>query len=174
MILTGTLLSSVVTFANAEKEIVPVKKVYQVLEGDSMEIKGKPGLAIDLSYKSQHVEVGEVSDVNITLVTELNKGTLKVNMKALEDDLTGIEEEDLEFTISGPKVNYFPINLEVSSATEGIHYINLNLSVEGEGSRVFAVPVNIGTVSNKIENKTVETTDEGMTISVSSADEEIK
>jgi len=174
LILVLTLLMSASIMATTFKLNESVKKVHSVLKGNSMDVKGKPGLAVELNYKSEHVEVGEVSDVNITITTELNAGILKVKLKALKDSLVGIEEDEFEFNISETEKNSFPINLQLSSAIAGIHYINLVFSVEDEGSRVYAVPVNVGTISSKIVNETLEKTDKGIVISVSSAVENIK
>jgi hypothetical protein len=173
IILASTLLLSVSSMAMSSKIKEENKTIYTVLEGNSMNVMSKPGLAVDLDYKSEHVAVGAVSNVNITLITELNSGTLKVNIKALDEGLIGLEEQNLEFELS-ESLNRFPINLKVGSALDGIHYINLVLSVEGQGSRVLVVPVNIGTISSKVTNKAIERTDKGIAISVSPAEEEIK
>ncbi|CAA6805585.1 MAG: Unknown protein [uncultured Sulfurovum sp.] len=173
IIVASTLLLSVSAIAMTVKVEGTSKKVYEVLEGDTMQIEGKRGLEVDLTYKSEHVDVGETSDVNILLHTKINSGILKVNVKGLDDALVGLEEQNLEFKLSNNNKT-FPIDLQLSSAKEGIHYINLTLLVEGQGSRVLAVPVNIGNISAKINNKSVETTPNGVAISVSSAQEDIK
>ena len=149
------------------------KVVYEVLEGDTKEVHGKPGLAVDVKYKTEHVDVGVSSDVNITITTGLSEGVLKVNLRALKENTIDLTEEDLEFTLTKDG-NSFPINLQLSSEINGIHYINLTMTVEGQDSRVISVPVNVGTISNKLDNKAVERTDKGLAISVSSAQEEIK
>jgi len=173
IVLTTTLLMSVTALAMTAKTNETSKKVYSVLEGTTVNQITKSGISVDLSYKSEHVEVGEISDVNINLHTEVQKGILKVNMRALENGLSGIEEENLEFDLTKGEKD-FPIKLQVSSALNGIHYINFTLSIDGKGTRVWAVPVNVGTISNKIETKELETTSKGVSISVSSALEEIK
>ena len=172
-LLIATLLTNVGAMAMTAKVKDENKIVYEVLEGDSKNVQGKPGLAVDVKYKSEHVDVGVSSNVNITISTGLSKGVLKVNLRALKEHTTNLGEKDLEFTLTKDK-NSFPINLQLSSEINGIHYINLTMSVEGQGSRVVTIPVNIGTVSNKIENKAVERTDKGVAISVSAAEEEIK
>jgi len=149
------------------------KVVYEVLEGDTSKIELKPGLAVDVKYKSEHVDVGMSADVNITISTKLNKGILKVNLRALKENTINVKQKDLEFTLTQGE-NSFPINLQLSSEDNGIHYINLTMSVEGQGSRVVTVPVNVGTVSKKLDNKKIERTSTGTSISVSSAQEEIK
>lgn len=173
IILASTLMSSVVAFANTAKVQEPTKKVYEVLEGNSKASEKKFGLAVDLTYKSQHVDVGEVSDVTINITTGLTEGTLKIKMNALDDALNGLDEELKEFKLSETN-NRFTIDLKLSSAVDGRHYLNLLLNVEGKGSRVFVVPVNVGTLSSKVSNKAVEKTDKGIAISVSAAQEEIK
>ncbi len=172
IIVASSMLLSVSSIAMTSKVKDDNKTVYSVLEGTTVDQVAKPGLAIDLSYKSQHVEVGETSNVNVVLTTGLSKGTLKVNIKALDDSLLN-EEKNLEFDLSKGEKS-FPIALQVSSAEDGIHYLNFTLSVEGEGSRVVAVPVNVGTISTKVDNKVVTTTDKGVTVSVAAAEEEIQ
>ena len=169
-----TLLTNVGAMAMTSKVKADNNKVvYEVLEGNSNNVQGKPGLAVDVNYKSQHVDVGVNADVNITITTGLTQGVLKVNLRALKENTTNLGEKDLEFRLTKDK-NSFPINLQLSSEIDCIHYINLTMSVEGQGSRVVTVPVNIGTVSNKIENKAIDRTDKGVAISVSAAQEEIQ
>lgn len=172
-ILASTILLSIGASAMTDKVLEPSKKVYEVLKGDTKGQISKSGLAVDMSYKSEHVDVSEISKVHITLTTSLKVGDLKVKLTALDDKLEGLNEENLEFKLSNSN-NTFPIDLEVGSTKEGIHYINLEVTVANEGARIFVVPVNIGTISSKIENKAVNTTKDGKTISVSSAEEEIK
>jgi len=173
-LLVATLLTNVGAMAMTSKVKADENKVvYEVLTGDSSSVHGKSGLPVDVQYKSQHVDVGVSSDVNIVISTGLSKGILKVNLRALKENSVDLEEKDLEFTLTKGK-NSFPLNFQVTSQESGIHYINLTMSVAGQGSRVVVVPVNIGTISNKIENKSVEKTDKGVVISVSAAEEEIK
>jgi len=172
-ILLAMLLTNIGAMAMTNKVNDENKVVYEVLEGDSKEVHGKPGLAVDVKYKSEHVDVGVNANINITITTGLSKGTLKVNLRALKENTTNLSEKDLEFTLTSGE-NSFPINFELSSEQSGIHYINLTMSVEGQGSRVVAVPVNVGTVSKKLDNKKIERTSTGTSISVSSAQEEIK
>jgi hypothetical protein len=133
----------------------------------------KTGVAVDIAYKAQHVNVGELSDVNITVSTTLSKGILKVNLRGLDDDIVGIDTSNMEFELSKMK-NSFPINLQLSSSTEGIHYLNVSVTVEGQGSRVLAIPLNVGIISNKIGNQANEKNSNGKVISISRAEEEIK
>jgi len=173
MILALTLLLSVSSMAMTSKVKEPTKIVYEVLEGTTVGQVSKTGVAVDIAYKTQHVDVGESSDVNITISTTLSEGMLKVNLRGLEDDITGVDTSNHEFTLSKNK-NSFPINLQLSSSTEGIHYLNVSVTVEGQGTRVLAVPLNVGTVSKSMKNQMNTTNSEGKVISISSAEEEIK
>lgn len=172
-LMIATLLTNIGAMAMTAKVKDENKVVYEVLEGDTKDIHGKPGLAVDVKYKSEHVDVGVSSDVNITISTGLSEGVLKVNLRALKENTIDLGEKDLEFTLT-KEANSFPLNLQLSSELNGIHYINLTMSVEGQGSRVITVPVNVGTISKKLENKAIERTDEGIAVSVGVAQEEIK
>lgn len=173
IILISTFFISLPATGMTAKVKEPTKTVHTVLKGNSAGEFSKRGLAVEMSYKSEHVETGDLSNVNVILSTQLKTGILKVNLRALDKTLVGLENENLEFELSASKRS-FPLDLQLSSLTSGIHYLNLTVSIEGEGSRVFAVPINIGTISNKIEKQTLETSDTGINISVSSAKEEIK
>jgi len=173
IIVASTLLMSVSAMALTSKVKEGNKKVYTVLEGTTVNQVSKSGLPVELSYKTQHVDIGENSNVNVTITTGLSKGIMKVNIRPLDSDLDGFKEQNLQFNLAQGEKS-FPINFEVSSLVEGIHYLNFTISVEGEGSRVLAIPVNVGTISKKMDNKAVETNNKGVAISISSAQEEIK
>jgi len=177
-----TLLATLVTFANTAKVSEPSKKVYQVLEGSTMKsIQGnksiyqKRGLAVDLEYQSQHVGINQVSEVNITVMTHLTKGILNVELSSANDTLEGIKESNYKFVLLEiAQENKFPINLEVKSEKEGIHYINLNVTLEGDETRLFSVPVNIGKVDTVLQKKPLAFRSNGDSMTVSKAVEEIK
>ena len=173
IILASTLLLSASSMAMTSKVKESTKIVYEVLEGTTVGQVSKTGVAVDIAYKAQHLNVGELSDVNITISTTLSEGTLKVNLRGLEDNIVGIDKSDIEFKLSENN-NSFPINLQLSSSIEGIHYLNVSVTVEGQGTRVLAVPLNVGTVSKIMKNKMNTTNSEGKVISISSAEEEIK
>jgi len=173
-LLIATLLSNVTAMAMTAKVDDKNKVVYEVVKGESKGVQKKFGLAADVSYKSEHVDVGVTSNVNITISTKLSKGTLKVNLRPLDKEGLDVEEKNLEFSLT-KETNSFPIELQLASQKSGIHYINVTMSVKGEGSKVVAIPVKIGTINQKLNNNSsVETTKEGVAVSVSSAQEEIK
>ena len=172
-LLVAILLTNIGAMAMTSKASNENKVIYEVLEGDTKHVHGKPGLEVDVKYKSEHVDVGVSADVNITISTKLNKGILKVNLRALKENTINVEQKDLEFTLTQGE-NSFPINLQLSSENNGIHYINLTMSVAGQGSRVVTVPFNVGTIPDKLNNEEIEKTGAGTSISVSRAEEEIK
>lgn len=169
----ATLLTNIGAMAMTSKVKDENKVVYNVLEGDTKNVHGKPGLSVDVQYKSEHVDIGVSSNINITITTALSVGVLNVNVRALKENTTDLNEENLEFKLV-KGANIFPIDFQVSSEINGIHYINLTMSVEGQGSRVITVPLHVGTISSKLNNKAVKRTDKGVAISVGVAQEEIK
>jgi hypothetical protein len=171
-----TLLTSVLVLANTAKVSEPTQKVYQVLEGSTMQgIEQKRGLAVDIEYKSEHVGVNQLSQVNIVLLTHLNKGILNVDVSSMNNTLEGIKPNNYKFVlVEIAEENKFPINLQVKSEKEGIHYVNLNVSLEGDESRLFSVPVNIGKVDKALQKKALTPNSDGDVMSISQAVEEIK
>jgi hypothetical protein len=161
-IVLSTIFMSVLSIANPLKI---EKKVNNTI--------GKKGLLIALTHQSKHVEVDEISIMELNVTTQLKKGILKVNIKSLDNSLNGIDKTYLEFEISETKQS-FPIEFQVSSHNAGIHYINFTFSMKNQPSRVIVVPVNIGTVNNKLSNKALQKNELNMNISVSKAEETIE
>ena len=107
----------------------------------------KPGAPIEMSYTSTKVDSNVTADINITLSTTVPSGTMSVVI-TLDDALT--EENDVEknlsFVIDSQQKTY-PINLQISSMEDGLHYIRLLTQIDkaqGSKLRAFAVPVYIG------------------------------
>jgi hypothetical protein len=171
-----TLLTSIYTFANTAKVSEPTKKVYEVLEGSSSKVvEQKRGLAVDIEYKSEHVGVNQLSQVNIILLTHLTQGTLSVDVSSIDNTLEGIKQNNHKFELlEVAEENKFPIDLQVKSEKEGIHYITLTVSLEGDETRVFSVPVNIGKVDTTLQKKSTVPRGDGNAMSISQAVEEIK
>lgn len=107
----------------------------------------KPGAAIDMKYTSQKVDANEVSDVNITLTSTIQKGTISVEMD-LDKELIvlGGFEKTFNFQVTS-RNEAFTINLQVKSQHIGLYYIRLLSKVdEGYGvkTRAFAIPIYVG------------------------------
>jgi hypothetical protein len=168
-ILAVGLLSGLVLVANTVKE----NKSTVVHSGDSSKIHGKPGLAVEMNYKVEEVQLDELSHVEVSLVTGLSEGTLTVDVSTLDGELRGIEKNHYEFELS-KDIKTFPLEFDLSSSMNGIHYVSLLLSVEGEGKRSFAIPVQVGKKVLKMTQKEVYKTKDGEELSISKAIETIK
>ncbi len=107
----------------------------------------KPGAPIDMSYKSSAVKANETADINITLSTTVQTGTMSVTITF--DDALKQEssvEQNVTFEVTAEQKTY-PINLQASAAEDGLYYIRLLTKIdklEGSKLRAFAVPVYIG------------------------------
>ena len=107
----------------------------------------KPGAPIDMSYTSSPVNANETSDINITLSTTVQSGSMSVSI-SFDKDLTQVSsvEENLTFEITPDKRTH-TIQLQASSPMDGLHYIRLLTKIDKAESsklRAFAVPVYIG------------------------------
>ncbi len=144
-----------------------------VVKGTSIGKYAKPGAPVDISYESQHINVGDTSDVNIILTSSSTAGTMKVNVK-VDKDLLEISnlKKHLSFDLSEGKKEY-PLHLKVSADEDGLYYVRIQVAVKGQGMRAFAVPVYVGDAVLKTKKTAVEKTDKGKTISVSAAEETI-
>lgn len=166
------LTSSVLIGTSAMAFTAKVEKPASV-KGTSIGKYAKPGAPVDISYETQHVNAGDVSDINIMLTSSSTIGTMKVKVK-VDKDLDEISslEKRLSFDLSKGKGEY-PIVLQVSADEDGLYYIKLHVSIKGKGMRAFAVPVYIGDAVLKTNKTVVEKTEKGENISVTAAEETI-
>ena len=148
------------------------------VKGTSIGKYAKPGAPVDIRYESQHVNAGDTSTVNIILTSSSSTGTMKVKVK-VDKDLNELSKIDkhLSFDLSGAKKEY-PLHLEVSADEDGLYYVRIQVAIKGQGMRAFAVPVYVGDAVLKTKKtagvqSTMEKTERGETISVSSAEETI-
>lgn len=134
----------------------------------------KPGAPVQITYESEHIDVGVVGKVDIVLTTQVSEGTMKVVVKTDKglDSVTG-PEKPLFFELGKSDTKEYPVQVEVSSAEDGLYYVKLIVSIKGQGMRAFAVPVYVGDGVSKVEKKPVEKTSSGEAISVSAAQESI-
>ena len=133
----------------------------------------KNGLAVDLKYTTEAVQVGEESEVNLTLTTPLVEGEMEIKLISVDNDLDGIDTELLTFHPSSEE-HSFPIRLKLSSNSEGRHYLDIHVSMKGKGGRVFVVPITVGTVVKKPLATNVQKASNNELLSVSKAEETIK
>jgi len=150
----------------------------QPITGTTIGHYSKPGAPIDMNFTTQSVDTNMTSDVNITLFPTVRSGTMSV-LITFDKELTQLSsiEKELKFNITSDQRAY-PINLQVSSLTDGLYYIRLLTKIDkGMGSkmRAFAVPIVIGKGKKRDINQNVMMkSHNGENISVSRAVETIR
>ena len=140
----------------------------------------KPGAPIDMHYIPQKVDINETADVNITLTSGINRGTISV-LITLDENLDSqiAFDNNISYEIM-PDQKDFIINLKVKSAKEGLYYIRLLTKVDkgyGTKLRSFAAPVYVGKnigIKKKSMNLQMKALGLGENISVSKALETIE
>lgn len=144
-----------------------------LIQGTSVGKYAKPGAPVDIRYETQHVNIGDVSDINIILISSSTMGTMKVTLKVDKglDEVSSVEKH-FSFDLSEGNREY-PIDLQVSADEDGLYYIKLLISIKGKGMRAFAVPVYVGDAVLKTKKAAVEKTEKGENINVSAAQETI-
>lgn len=152
------------------------KEASHIKTGTTIGHDAKPGAPIDMTYHSLAVDNNATSDINITLTTTAQTGTMSV-MLTFDENLTQISnvEQNLSFEIT-PNQKEYPINLQATAVKDGLYYIRLLTKIDkGVGSqlRAFAVPVYIGNPVQTKSTKIMKSMN-GENISVSKAIETIK
>ncbi len=168
ILLTSSLLISTSVMAFTAKVEKPA-----LVKGTSIGKYAKPGAPVDIRYESQHVNIGDTSDINIILTSSSTIGTMKVKIKVDKglDEVSSVEKH-LSFDLSKGEKEY-PLHLSVSADEDGLYYIRILVSIKGKGMRAFAVPVYVGDGVLKTKKTAVEKTEKGENISVSAAQETI-
>jgi len=144
-----------------------------VVKGTTVGKYAKPGAPVDIRYTSEHVDVGDVSNVDIVFTSSATQGTMKVNIKVDKNlnEHTGINKH-LTFDLDTARKDH-PVHLEVSADDDGLYYVRVMVSIKGKGMRAFAVPVYVGNGKVTKQNVTIEKTKRGENISVSKAKETV-
>jgi len=132
---------------HAKPAEVTIETPSNIKTGTTIGHYAKPGAPIDMTYSSTTVKIDEASDINITLTSNVNYGTMKVEL-TFDDKLVQVSDiaKNLTFQIT-PKQKTYTISLKAKSLEEGLFYIRLLTKIDkGAGSqlRSFAVPVYIG------------------------------
>lgn len=146
----------------------------------SMHYYSKPGAPINISYPEIRMELNETADVNLTLTTSINQGTVYVNT-VIDKNLKASKEFDTNatFTIQ-PNQQDFLMNFKVEANKEGLFYIRLLTKVQSQTSkklRTFAVPIYVGSQEKAVAkslNGTLKALGTSENISVSKAQETIQ
>ena len=156
----------------------PTNTIVNVKTGTTLNHYQKPGAPINMSYKSTTVSADEVADINISLSTTVQTGTMSVTI-TLDDELKQEESISNEITFGlSPDQKVYTINLRVSSAKDGLYYIRLLTKIDKATSsklRAFAVPVYVGENPHpKNEGLHIMKATSGENLSVSKAVETIE
>ena len=140
-------------YANSKKinpeESITVKSIGEktIIEGTTAGKYSKPGAPIDMTYKTTKVDTNETADVNITLTTTAQSGTVMISMN-LDDNLTLVNDVDSNQSFEiAPDTKSFNIDMKVRSEHDGLYYIRLLCKVDKglhPKLRSFAVPVMVG------------------------------
>ncbi len=144
-----------------------------LVKGSSVGEYAKPGAPVEMSYTSEHVSVGDVSKVDIVLISSVKTGMMKVKVKVDKDleEITNVDKH-LSFDLTQGEKEY-PLHLEVSADEDGLYYVRVMVNIKGKGMRAFAVPVYVGKGTLRKNKATIEKTKSGENITVFSAEETI-
>jgi len=152
-----------------------VEKPIGIQEGTTVGQYSKPGAPVDITYTTEHVEVGDISQVHIVLSSVVKSGSMNVTLH-VDSNLNQIVTlpENISFDM-GTGQREYPLDLSVSADRDGLYYVKLIVSIEDKGIRTFAVPVYVGDKKlYKNSNKVPQKTASGENISVSKAVETIE
>lgn len=144
-----------------------------LVKGSSIGQYAKPGAPVEIRYTSEHIDVGDVSNVDIVLTSSAKTGTMKVKVK-IDKGLNEITNTDkqLSFDLDKGEKEY-PLHLEVSAHKDGLYYVRVMVTIKDKGMRAFAVPVYVGK-GTLTKNKTnVEKTKSGENMILFKAEETI-
>lgn len=144
-----------------------------LVKGTSVGQYAKPGAPVEIRYSSEHVNVGDVSKIDIVLTSSVTTGAMKVKIK-VDKDLNEISNVDkqISFNLEEGKKEY-PLHLEVSADEDGLYYVRVMVTIKGKGMRAFAVPVYVGAGTLTKNKANIEKTKSGENITVFSAEESI-
>jgi hypothetical protein len=140
----------------------------------------KPGAPINIRYSEIRIDMNETADVNITLTTSIDKGTVYVNTLLDKNLETNTQlDTNASFKIQ-PNQQDFVMNFQVKAKKEGLFYIRLLTKVESQTSkklRTFAIPIFVGEQKKPVPkslNSSFKALGTSENISVSQAKETIE
>lgn len=145
----------------------------ELVKGTSIGKYAKPGAPVDITYITEHVDVGEESHIHIVLSSRMTSGNMHVKIhldKGLEANET--LAKSMTIPMKADKGEY-PIDFKVSADEDGLYYVKFLVSIKKKGFRAFAVPVYVGSGVLKNSKKSIQKTKNGENIVVSPAQETI-
>ena len=153
-------------------------KISNIKTGTTIGHYAKPGAPIDMTYHSKTVDTDEISDINITLSTNVRFATMDVEV-TLDKELTQVTSiaKNLTYQVT-PQQQTFNINLQTQSSEEGLFYIRLLTKIDkgaGLQMRSFAIPVYVGENPQlKTKSSQIQKVMGGENLSISKAIETIE
>ena len=140
----------------------------------------KPGAPVDMVYTTRKIQIGEVSDVNISLITPLKSGEMDISI-SLDKELKPVGDffDKVVFPIA-PDQRRYNLHFRVTSSENGLFYVRLLIKVkdpngDSANMRAFAIPVYVGTgVLQRKSKQRIMKAFSGENLSVSKAKETIQ
>ena len=162
ILVLSILVISMVACAKTETDLTAAsanQSTNNKLSGSTKGTYAKPGAPVQLSHVTTKVAVGEVSNVDLIFSTqavdEMNRrGTIAVKINADAGlNLQGLTRS-FEIQLEPNKTDY-PLSFTASSASSGLYYINVFVSMQvgtNTMNRAFSVPVQVGNATQKLKS----------------------
>lgn len=116
-----------------------------LIKGSTIGTYQKPGASININYTSEHIEAGEISNINIEFISKLKED---FNIKISSSKEVSIKSP-LTYTLNLSKKNI--LNIKVKTYKDGVFYINIFATLKNGKFRAFTIPIYVG--SGAIEKK---------------------
>lgn len=137
-------LSSLVVITSLTAMSAKVKKPIETVEGTSVGQYAKPGAPVDIQYKTTHIDVGEVSNIDITFITrEVAQKEMKIKI-AVDKNLNVVSGKSSYIFQPKEGKNENSIKLKLSGFSDGEYFIRIFVDMGNKGMRAFTVPVRVG------------------------------
>jgi hypothetical protein len=144
----------------------------EIVRGTTLGTYKKPGAPIDIDYRTQHIQAGDESVVDIRLITSQKEGRMDVKVE-LDGGLTPVGNVSPSYSFKLDGSREYPLHFKVIASSDGVYYIRLLVQMGSKGFRAFAVPVYVGNGTVKLKRMPVMKSKEGERISVMPAQETI-
>ena len=146
LILSSLAIMVVLTTINAK-----TKKDISPATGTTAGQYSKPGAPVDIEYKVSHVDLGGISNVEISFITrESAKREMEIKL-SLDKTLNLVAGKKNYIFQVKKEENVHRINLKLSGSENGEYFINIFVNMGNKGMRAFAVPVRIGDLEQRMQ-----------------------
>jgi len=126
----------------------------KLVKGTSIGKYAKPGAPVNITYTTEYVDVGEISNVDITLTTGVSSGMMDVEVY-LDKKLHAHSEVAAlhHIPLKSKNGGYVLSPIQVSAEEDGIYYVRIMVHFKDKGFRAFAVPIYVGNTEDKKRKK---------------------